>query len=163
MDSSHSYVARVIAAASVRQELRRWSGAGRCEAPSGPLPPGDRDPVSRDRAQALMDLACCKDLSFHRYLEEEGEIPRALLPSPRFAGRIKLDGRMNLNGVFGPNRRKYAVGVGAESTRLCGSEFRGYALKNQWPTRRPLWQRSGDRVGKPRMMGSAHETDKIAR
>ena len=27
-------------------------------------------------------------------------------------------------GVFGPNRRKYAVGVGAKSTRFSGSQIR---------------------------------------
>jgi len=36
-----------------------------------------------------------KDLSFHRYLEQVRCIPRALLHSARFAGKILIDARAN--------------------------------------------------------------------
>jgi len=81
----------------VRQELRRWRGAGQgVVRPHPDLFRQEIETVSKDRAQVLMDLACFKDLSFHRYLEEARRIPRALLQSPRFAGRIKVDGRANV-------------------------------------------------------------------
>jgi hypothetical protein len=80
-----------------RQELRSWSGAGR----GRPLPHPDRfrqeiETVSRGRAQVLMDLGRMKDLSFHRYLEAERKIPRGLLQSARFAGKIRIDARSNV-------------------------------------------------------------------
>jgi hypothetical protein len=81
----------------VRQELRCWSGAGQGVArPHPDLFRQEIETVSKDRAQVLMDLGRMKGLSFHRYLEEERRIPRALLQNPRFAGRIKVDGRANV-------------------------------------------------------------------
>jgi len=51
--------------------------------------------VTRDRAGVLRALARMKPLAFHRYLEEDRGIPRALLTSARFAGKILLDARAN--------------------------------------------------------------------
>jgi hypothetical protein len=80
----------------IRQELRPWVGGSR----SGVRPHPDLfvqeiEPISKDRAQVLLELARMKPLVFHRYLEDERKIPAALLQSPRFAGKIKVDARAN--------------------------------------------------------------------
>jgi hypothetical protein len=80
----------------VRRELRPWLGGVRPVARPHP----DRfareiEPVSKDRARILMALARMKRLASHRYLEAERKIPAALLQSPRFAGKIKVDFRTN--------------------------------------------------------------------
>jgi len=82
----------------VRQELRPWAGGGWGE-PVRPHPDlfaQEIAPISRDRAQVLMALARMKPLAFHGWLEEERAIPRRLLLSPRFAGRIRVDVRANV-------------------------------------------------------------------
>ena len=79
-----------------RQELRRWSGGGQeVTRPHPDLFRQEIETVSRDRAQVLMDLGRMPELSYHRYLEEVRGIPRSLLQSPRFAGKLKCDARRN--------------------------------------------------------------------
>jgi hypothetical protein len=81
----------------VRQELRPWTGGGQAfTRPHPDLFRREIEAVSKDRAQVLGELARMKPLSWHRYLEEERQIPRSLLQSPRFAGRIRIDRRMNV-------------------------------------------------------------------
>ena len=80
----------------VRQELRPWTGGA--QAVTRPHPDffaQEIEPVSRDRAQVLLELARMKLLASHRWLEEERRIPAALLQSPRFAGKLQVDFRTN--------------------------------------------------------------------
>lgn len=80
----------------VRQELRPWLGGSQAVTrPHPDLFAWEIAPVSRDRAQVLLELARMKLLGFHRWLEEERHIPRTVLQSPRFAGRLKVDFRSN--------------------------------------------------------------------
>lgn len=80
----------------VRQELRPWVGGSRIVARLHPdLFTQEIEPISKDRAQVLLQLARMKPLVFHRYLEEERKILATLLQSPCFAGKIKVDVRAN--------------------------------------------------------------------
>jgi hypothetical protein len=80
----------------IRQELRLWVGGPRVVArPHPDLFAKEIEPISKDRAQVLLELARMKPLISHRYLEEERKIPAALLQSPRFTGKIKVDVRAN--------------------------------------------------------------------
>jgi hypothetical protein len=54
------------------------------------------EPITRDRARVLLELARMKPLLSHAYLEEGRGIPAPLLSSPRFAGKIKSDYRHNV-------------------------------------------------------------------
>jgi hypothetical protein len=98
----------------VRQELRGWSGLPVSRRPQPSLFTEDLEPVTKDRARVLMDLARSRVLGYHRYLEEGRGIPRRLLQSPRFAGKLKVDGRAN------------AVFPHADQDGPCG-----YELKNR--------------------------------
>jgi hypothetical protein len=83
----------------VRQELRPWAGGGRLlTRPHPDLFAQQIEPITKDRAQVLLALARMKTLAFHRYLEEERRIPRAVLQSPRFAGKIRVD--FTCNAIF---------------------------------------------------------------
>ena len=99
----------------VRRELRPWTGGTRAVArPHPDLFAQQIEPVSRDRAKILLELARMKHLASHRYLEEQRAIPPALLQSPRFAGKLKVDLRTN------------AVFPHADKDGPCG-----YEIKNQ--------------------------------
>jgi len=79
-----------------RQRLRPWVGAVRMlSRPHPDLFAQEIETISKDRARVLLELARMKPLVFHDYLEEERRIPRALLQSPRFAGKIRVDFRRN--------------------------------------------------------------------
>lgn len=79
-----------------RQRLRPWIGAAQFIArPHPDLFAQEIETISKDRARVILELARMKPLAFHRYLEEERSIPRALLQSPRFVGKIKIDFRSN--------------------------------------------------------------------
>ena len=81
----------------VRRRLRPWIGGDPgLLRPAPALFAQQITRVCKDRAQVLGELARMKTLAYHRYLEEERQIPRALLQSPRFAGRIRIDRRMNV-------------------------------------------------------------------
>lgn len=82
-----------------RQELRPWVGSGgpvRLSRPQPDLFAQDLIPVSRDRAQVLGVLARAQPLAYHTYLEEERHIPRSLIQSPRFVGKLRIDARRNV-------------------------------------------------------------------
>jgi len=97
----------------VRQELRRWVGGSWVVArPHPDLFAQEIEPISKDRAQVLLELARMKPLVSHRYLEEQRKIPGALLQSPRFAGKIKVDARAN------------AIFPHADQDGLCGYEIK---------------------------------------
>ena len=80
----------------VRRELRPWIG-GAVARPAPELYVPEVVPVSRDRAGVIRALAAMKPLVTHRYLEEERAIPRELLANPRFAGRVLVDARSNVD------------------------------------------------------------------
>lgn len=97
----------------VRQELRPWTGGTQTVTrPHPDLFAQEIAPVSRDRAQVLLELARMKLLASHRWLEEERRIPIALLQSPRFAGKLKVDVRTN------------AIFPHADKDGLCGYEIK---------------------------------------
>ena len=80
----------------VRQELRSWvGGTHSVTRPHPDLFAQEIEPISKDRAKILLELARMKLLAFHRYLAEERGIPATLLQSPRFAGKLKVDFRTN--------------------------------------------------------------------
>jgi hypothetical protein len=81
----------------VRQELRPWIGSSRAIArPQPDLFAAALEPITKDRARVLLELARMKPLLTHPYLEEGRAIPASLLSSPRFAGKIKCDYRNNV-------------------------------------------------------------------
>ena len=100
----------------VRRELRLWTGGTwAVTRPHPDLFAQEIEPVSRDRAKILLELARMKPLASHRYyLEEQRAIPPALLQSPRFAGKLKVDFRTN------------AIFPHADKDGPCG-----YEIKNQ--------------------------------
>jgi hypothetical protein len=93
--------------------------------------------VARDRSRVVFALARMKPLAFHRYLETERHIPRALLHDPRFAGSIRIDARSNV--VF-PH---------ADRDGPCGYEMRNAGFRGFSPGgTKGLWfsaARKGDR------------------
>jgi len=82
---------------AVRRELRPWIGGSGSAfvRPAAETFTHEISPVTRDRVGVLRALARMRLLVFHRYLEEERRIPRALLTGPRFAGKILVDARAN--------------------------------------------------------------------
>ena len=77
----------------IRQELRPWIGKASPALPRfAPLPPFHSSP-DRERVQA--EFRRMAVAVRHAWLEEFRRIPPALLSSPRFAGRVRVDGRGN--------------------------------------------------------------------
>jgi hypothetical protein len=75
----------------VRKELRSFMGAPTpVLAPFPPLVKVAKDRIRVEQAYARMEVAVT-----HPYLENERAIPRELLQSRRFAGRIRIDARGN--------------------------------------------------------------------
>lgn len=106
-----------------RQALMRWTGSGAragggagAPRPHPDLFASELEPVSKDRAQVIVQLQRMKPLAFHAYLEAERAIPRALLTSPRFAGKLRIDARMN------------AVFPHADQDGPCGYEIKNRAF-----------------------------------
>lgn len=81
----------------VRQALRPWlNGARPVSRPQPALFVHELEPVSKDRARVLRELARMRPLLSNAYLEQERCIPPALLRAARFTGRIKVDARANV-------------------------------------------------------------------
>lgn len=92
----------------VRKLLRPWIGKGS----SPPRTPTRSyaqvvEPSSKNRARVVAEYSRMKPLRRHLYLEQERNIPAAVLSDPRFAGRIRIDSRGNAafphfdNGICG--------------------------------------------------------------
>jgi len=95
---------------AVRKELRPWIGQPPVPVPSfAPL-----QATTKDRQRVEADYARSMDAERHTYLEQERALPPSLLGSPRFRGRIRIDGRGN------------AVFPHYDANGLCG-----YELKNR--------------------------------
>ncbi len=79
----------------VRKLLRPWIGKGS----SPPRPPAHSyapvEPSSKNRARVAAEYSRMQPLSRHPYLEQERNIPAAVLSDQRFAGCIRIDGRGN--------------------------------------------------------------------
>lgn len=80
----------------VRQELRPWVGQGR----TVPLPSVESyapsvTASSKDRARVVLEFERMHPATRHPYLEQERGIPAAVLGSPRFAGKVRMDARRN--------------------------------------------------------------------
>jgi hypothetical protein len=82
---------RGLSLGRVRQELRPW--IGRPSAPPSLFPP--MVPVRLDRGAVEVEYARMQLAPKHAYLEQERRIPAALLASPRFLGRVRIDSHSN--------------------------------------------------------------------
>lgn len=98
----------------IRQELRPWSGSlpDARKRPHPALFAHVLEPVTRDLTRILLQVSKTKPALEHPYLEERRAIPRTLLSSPRFAGKILID--FHGNAVF-PHYDK---------SGLCGFELK---------------------------------------
>lgn len=114
-----------VSLGELRQILRAWTGGSA-------LPPlSCWRPDGKDRGRVAEDYRQMAVASRHVYLERERGIPEAVLSCPRFANRVRLDGRGN--AVF-PHFDRYG---------LCGYEiknrgFTGFAAgaeKGLWFSR----------------------------
>jgi Toprim-like/Protein of unknown function (DUF3991) len=72
---------------AIRKELRPWIGMPPVPTPTFP----ELHPTTRDRVRVEAEYERMKEASYHPYLENERRIPRRLLRSKRFEGRIRLD------------------------------------------------------------------------
>ena len=102
----------------IRKELRAWTGGGAAAV----WAPMERTP--KDRLQVERRYRAMQDAPRHPYLEEARGLSPALLSSPRFAGRIRIDGHRN------------AVFPHFDAAGLCGYElknkdFTGFAAGGQ--------------------------------
>lgn len=79
----------------VRRELRPWIG-GAVPKIEPELYVPEVVPVSRDRAGVIRALARMRPVRSNAYLEDERRIPRSVLESPRFSGRVLIDERSNV-------------------------------------------------------------------
>lgn len=77
---------------AVRKALRPW--IGRPSSPALPLFPA-LEPAGKDRLRVENEYRRMEEAPAHPYLVEERRIPAVVLGSPRFAGRVRIDGRGN--------------------------------------------------------------------
>ena len=76
---------------NIRKELRTWSGK-----PSPSLPSFTKlEVTTKDRAAVEQRFYTMQPARRHPYLEDVRNIPAALLGSPRFLGRVRIDARSN--------------------------------------------------------------------
>src|ERR1035438_803086 len=73
-----------------RKVLRAWAGIARVAVFQDleAAPRGNRDAVAAE-------YKAMKELRWHDYLEQDRRLPRSVLLSPRFRGRIRVDARAN--------------------------------------------------------------------
>jgi Toprim-like/Protein of unknown function (DUF3991) len=95
-----------------RKILRVWAGIERI-----PLYDHLEAAPRGDRAAVAAEYKTMKDLRWHDYLEQDRAIPRPVLLSPRFKGRIRVEARAN------------AIFPHCDEDGLCGFEKRGRAFK----------------------------------
>ena len=96
----------------IRKHLRPWLGR-----PATSLPSFTKlEPTPKDRHGVERAFAGMKDAPRHPYLERERHIPAALVSSPRFAGRIRIDARSN------------AVFPHFDELGICGFELKNHGF-----------------------------------
>ena len=101
---------------SIRKELRVWSGL-----PSPALPVFNKlEVTTKDRATVEQRFYTMLVARRHPYLEEVRGIPAALLRSPRFIGRVRIDAPHN--AVF-----PHYDGAGLSGYELKNRNFTGFA------------------------------------
>jgi hypothetical protein len=131
---------------AVRQELRRYAGTS-----PPPLPVfSPLTTTARDRLKVESAYRRMKDLEWHSYLEIDRCIPREVLTSERFAGRIRVDARVN------------AVFPHFDEEGLCGYElknrdFTGFAAGGA----KGLWE-SNDFEGDDRLVFAESAIDALS-
>jgi hypothetical protein len=76
---------------AVRQILRAWIGRPAAALPSLPK----LELTGADRMRVEREYQRMRDAPRHPYLEYDRCLPAALLRAPRFAGRVRIDGRGN--------------------------------------------------------------------
>lgn len=97
---------------AVRQILRPWIGRPAASVPRFPK----LEPTSPDRLRVESEFQRMAPARRYRYLEEERCVPAALLSSPRFAGRVRMDSHGNT--VF-PH---------FDAAGLCGYEIKNHGF-----------------------------------
>lgn len=95
---------------AVRQLLRPWIGKAASDVPLFPA----LVPTTKDRMEVERQFRVMEDAPRHPYLEGKRGVPESVLASPRFLGRIKIDGRGN------------AMFPHFDASGLCG-----YEIKNE--------------------------------
>lgn len=110
----------------VRQELRRWLGTDIRPSPDLFIP--HLEPVTKDRANALLNLAKARTLTWHRHLEEDRGIPVSVLTGKRFAGKLRVD--LRGNALF-PHADKDGT-CGYEVKNRCFTGFSAGGEKGLW-------------------------------
>src|SRR3984957_1073589 len=95
-----------------RKVLRAWTGTARVAVFQhlDEAPRGNRDAVAAE-------YKAMKELRWHEYLEQERKLPRSVLLSARFRGRIRVDARAN------------AIFPHEDEAGLCGFEKRNRNFK----------------------------------
>jgi Toprim-like/Protein of unknown function (DUF3991) len=112
----------------IRKELRAWSGR-----PATSLPSFARlEVTAKDRAGVERRFFAMQIAARHPYLEDERKIPAALLTSPRFAGRVRIDGHGN--AVF-----PHFDAGGLSGYELKNRDFTGFATGGE----KGLWMSHG--------------------
>jgi Toprim-like/Protein of unknown function (DUF3991) len=81
---------RQLSLGAVRQVLRPWIGRSASAPRFPPLPP-----TSPDRMRIEREYRRMAEAQRYPYLERDRCVPAALLSSPRFAGRMRIDARGN--------------------------------------------------------------------
>ncbi len=100
----------------IRKELRTWSGK-----PAAALPAFSKMEVTaKDRGAVERRFHAMQNAARHPYLEEARHIPASLLGSPRFAGRVRIDGKGN--AVF-----PHFDAGGLSGYEMKNREFTGFA------------------------------------
>lgn len=118
----------------VRKNLRHWDGGGVPEFRRAALPLLERS--AKDLAGVEREWHSAVAYVGHLWLERERCLPPALLQSPRFEGRLKVDGRGNvlyahsgfdgaLVGFEKKNRGFTGFSGGGEKGLACSNDFDG--------------------------------------
>lgn len=116
---------RNVSLGELRQILRVWTGGSALPSLSGWRPTG------KDRRRVAEDYRRMAVASRHVYLERERGIPEAVLSSPRFANRVRLDGCGN--AVFPHFDRQGLCGYEIKNRGFTG--FAAGAAKGLWFSR----------------------------
>lgn len=106
---------------NIRKTLRTWAGLPSPASGVAALPVFARlEVTTKDRAAVEQRFYTMQPARRHPYLEAERGIPAALLGSPRFAGRVRIDARSN--AVF-----PHFDGAGLSGYELKNHNFTGFA------------------------------------
>ena len=106
---------------NIRKTLRGWAGLPSPAQGADALPVFAKlEVTTKDRAAVEQRFYTMQPARRHPYLEDERGIPAALLGSPRFIGRVRIDARSN--AVF-----PHYDGAGLSGYELKNRNFTGFA------------------------------------